>query len=359
MMTETGVMSDLAIPPGEYLEEVLEDIGISQAELARRMGRPSQAINEMIHGEKAITPETALQLEQVLGVAAYIWSGLESEYRLILAKQKQLEDLEQEKDLLVDFPYSDLSKIGLVESTRDKLKKVMELRRFFSVSSLFNIPSVKEFSPAFRQSENNDISNGALAAWLRASHIMAESVEVESVDKHKLEQAVPVLRDLTRVVEPDIVLNKVQSILASCGVALVFVPSFKKVCTTGATYWMRDKAVIAMSMRGAWSDIFWFSLFHEIAHILKHDKRLTFLENGKHDPDYVKQEEEADTFAQQSLIPPESFKKFVEGYDFSAEAIEKFADEIGIFPGIVTGRLQNEKILPYTHNHHRIRYKWK
>lgn len=359
MMTETGIMSDLAIPPGEYLEEVIEDIGISQAELARRMGRPAQAINEMIHGEKAITPETALQLEQVLGVPAHIWSGLESDYRLILAKQKQLEELEQEQVALVGFPYSDLSKLGLVEATRDKIKKVMELRRFFSVSSLFNIPSVKEYSPAFRQSEKYDISSAALAAWLKAGHIIAEKVEVEAVDKKKLEAVVPELRELTRVVEPDVVLKQVQELLSSCGVALVFVPSFKKVCTTGATYWMKDKAVIAMSMRGAWSDIFWFSLFHEIAHVLLHDKRLTFLENGKHDSEYVKQEEEADNFAQQSLIPPEQFKIFVRTSDFSSDSIQRFADEIGIFPGIVTGRLQNEKLLPYTHNHHRIRYKWK
>ena len=93
MMTETVFISDMAIPPGEYLEEVLEDVKISQAELAIKMGCPLQAINEIVKGNKAITPETALQLEQVFGVSAQFWSNLETEFRLILAKQQQQEEI--------------------------------------------------------------------------------------------------------------------------------------------------------------------------------------------------------------------------------------------------------------------------
>ena len=146
MMTETAFISDIAIPPGEYLEEVLEDAEISQAELARRMGRPPQAINEIVKGEKAITPETALQLEQVLGVSAQFWSNLETEFRLILAKQQQLEEIKKEQSLINSFPYLQLSKLKLVESTSDKTKRVVELRKFFGVSSLENIRTVKELS---------------------------------------------------------------------------------------------------------------------------------------------------------------------------------------------------------------------
>ena len=135
MMIKQTVMSDLAIPPGEYLEEVLEEMEISQAELARRIGRPPQAINEIIKGEKAITPETALQLEQVLRVSANFWSNLEAEYRLVLAKKVQEVKAEEEIKIVGNYPYLDLCKLGLVEKTRDNLKKVTELRKFFAVSS--------------------------------------------------------------------------------------------------------------------------------------------------------------------------------------------------------------------------------
>ncbi len=359
MMTETAFISDMAIPPGEYLEEVLEDVEISQAELARRMGRPPQAINEIVKGDKAITPETALQLEQVLGVSAQFWSNLETEFRLILAKQQQQEEIKLEESLISKFPYLELSKLNLVEQTRDKLKKVVELRKFFGVSSLKNIRTVKEFSPAFRQQEKDAVSHESLATWLRAGHVIADKREVTQFNKEKLELSIPKLRELTNVTEPNELIEKITSVLADCGVVLALVPTFPKSYTTGATFWIgKNKAVIMMSLRGAWSDIFWFSLFHEIGHILLHDKRVTFLENGKLDLQYQKQEQEADTFSQKSLIPFDAYNEFIEGCNFSSPSIKEFSEKIGIFPGIVTGRLQHDKKLPHTIHYHRIRYKW-
>ena len=77
---------NLAIPPGELLEEELEARGISQRDLARQTGRPPQAIDEIIRGKKRITPETALDLERVLGTPASFWLNLESSYQLAQAR---------------------------------------------------------------------------------------------------------------------------------------------------------------------------------------------------------------------------------------------------------------------------------
>jgi addiction module HigA family antidote len=77
---------DLAVPPGEFLAETLEEIGMSQSTLARQTGRPVQAVNEIVRGKKEITPETALQLEQVLGVPAHVWTRLEADYQLTKAR---------------------------------------------------------------------------------------------------------------------------------------------------------------------------------------------------------------------------------------------------------------------------------
>lgn len=86
MAISLALHSDLAVPPGEYLAEVVDELGMTQADLAARMGRPAQAVNEIMLGKKAITPETALQLEKVTAVPAHIWTGLEDEYRLVLAR---------------------------------------------------------------------------------------------------------------------------------------------------------------------------------------------------------------------------------------------------------------------------------
>ncbi len=86
MATRTKVYPDVAIPPGEYLLEEIEARGLSQKELAQRMGRPLNAINEIINGKKAITAETALQLETVIPeISARFWLNLEVDYQLTKA----------------------------------------------------------------------------------------------------------------------------------------------------------------------------------------------------------------------------------------------------------------------------------
>jgi HTH-type transcriptional regulator/antitoxin HigA len=89
MMTDQSVHSDLAVPPGEYLEEVLEELGMTKDELAKRMDRPAPKLSAIFKGEKVITPDTALRLERVVGGPAQIWIGLESEYRRALARTEE------------------------------------------------------------------------------------------------------------------------------------------------------------------------------------------------------------------------------------------------------------------------------
>ena len=79
MKTESVAHSDLAIPPGEYLEEVIGELGMTKDELATRMARPASKLSQIFKGEKAITADTALQLEKVGGVPAQIRQGLEYE----------------------------------------------------------------------------------------------------------------------------------------------------------------------------------------------------------------------------------------------------------------------------------------
>lgn len=360
MMTEQSYISDLAIPPGEYLEEVLDDFELSQAELARRMGRPPQAINEIIKGEKAITPDTAIQLEQVIGVSAEIWNKLESEYRLILAKEQEQVKAKQETGIVPKFPYLEMSKLGLVKKTRDALTKVYELQRFFGVSSLLNIQNVKEYSPAFRLCEKDTLSSEALAAWLRTGNLIASKNEIAVFSKDKLRSEIGNIRKLSTESDPNKMLRELKDLLASCGVALVVIPHYPKTYVSGATFWNgKSKPVVMMSMRGSWADIFWFSLMHELAHILLHDKRITFIEGGKNNDEYKVQENEADEFSQRTLIPEELYLEFVAEQNFTSEMILFFAQKLEIHPGIVTGRLQHDGHLTHQQHHHRIRYKWK
>ena len=82
---------DYVSHPGETLLETLEATGMSRTELAERMGYPIKTINEVIKGKAAITPEIALQLEQVLSVSASFWLKREQHYRESLVRLAESE----------------------------------------------------------------------------------------------------------------------------------------------------------------------------------------------------------------------------------------------------------------------------
>lgn len=84
-----GIESDLPVHPGDLLAEELAVRGLTQKELAQAMGRPPQAINEIVRGRKAITAETAVQLERALEIPARFWLNLQGAYDLVLARQRE------------------------------------------------------------------------------------------------------------------------------------------------------------------------------------------------------------------------------------------------------------------------------
>lgn len=360
MATDNTFYSDLAIPPGEYLAEVLEEKGIYQADLARRMGRPIPAINEIIKGAKIITSETALQLERVLGVPAHIWTGLEAQYQLVKARANEQAQIEKDIPLLKEIPFNELAKLGFVKKTRIAIEKVKELQRFFGVSALANMPQVKAFAPAFRCSGKHQASPYALAAWLRCGAIKAREIETKPFSKEKLEAVLAEAKKMT-CQSPSVYLPNLKGMLAEAGVALVILPHLPKTYAHGATFWSSpEKAVVLMSIRGSWADMFWFSLFHELAHVLKHDKRLTYINDGISNPDVQKQEDEANAFAGEQLISGEAYEAFLQAEQYGPNAIRAFAQQIGVHPGIIVGRLQHDNRLPMKTvlNRMRARYKW-
>jgi len=361
MGIERNIYSDLPIPPGEYLAEVLKEKGINQAEIAQRMGRPPQAINEIIAGRKAVTPDTALQLERALGVPAHIWTSLEARFQLIKARQLEMQQLREESPLLNEIPYKILCQMGFVKKTRNIVDKIRELHSFFGVSALSNLKEVRAYDSAFRCARRRNASPYALIAWLICAEKSAQQTSTQSYDKGLLFSCVPRLRELTQETPP-VFEPKLKELLANCGIALVLMPHFPKTYAYGAAGWLsQDKAFIIMSFRGSWADIFWFSLFHELAHIYLHKSSQLYIDDGTVNPEIQAKEEEADRFAANKLIPQIDYQEFVNSSSFTIESIQHLARQIGIAPGIVVGRLQHDRHLRQDSllNALRERYKWK
>jgi HTH-type transcriptional regulator/antitoxin HigA len=357
MRTDNAVYSNLAIPPGEYLEEVLGELGMTKEELARRMDRPASKLSHIFKGRKAITADTALQLEKVIGVPAHIWTGLEAEYRLTLARHEEIRRNQQVKDeipLLTSFCYASLVRLGAVEKKDKRIDRVIELQKFFGVTSLKNVIGMRPYQAAFRSGKGGREvpAPEAQAAWLRLGELRARQMVCKSFDSVALRDSLPQLRSMTRL-QPQEFLNPLRETLAAAGVAAVICPHFPKTQAHGATFWLKsDRAVLMLSSRYRWADIFWFSLFHEIAHLLLHGQSV-ILEYGAED----ERESEANRFAADHLIPQAEYRRFVKQGAFSLANILSFAHRTGIHPGIAVGRLQHDGYLKANRgNSLRMRY---
>jgi Zn-dependent peptidase ImmA (M78 family) len=147
----------------------------------------------------------------------------------------------------------------------------------------------------------------------------------------------------------DTVQEELMRLCAKAGVAVVFVQELPNTDICGSTQWLTPaKALIQLSLRYKTDDQLWFTIFHEAGHILKHGKRHIFLETEQENQEA--DEEEANTFASNMLINRAEWRQFIARDTYRTKAgIQDFAQKAGIAPGIVVGRLQHEKLLPFSH----------
>lgn len=338
---------DYAVPPGETLLETLESLGISQAELANRTGRPLKTVNEIVKGKAAITPETAIQFERVLGVPASFWNNRERQYREALARLQEGDDLSQDKDWIDQFPVSKMIEFQWVRRYEGKVAQTRELLNFLGVASPQRWESVQaELCASFRRSRAFRANPFAIGAWLRRGELIARSIKCSDYDQAGFQEALTEVRKLT-IRPPEEFLPKMRKICASVGVAVVFVPELPGTYLFGATQWLNPRrALLLLSLRYKMDDYLWFTFFHESCHILKHPKKERFIEDRKDDDEL---EKEANQFSGDILIPPAQYKEFVREANWSKVAIRTFAKRLGISPGIVVGRLQHDDHIPFTH----------
>lgn len=337
---------DYAIPPGTTLLETIQSRGLSQAELAKRTGRPLKTINEIVKGKAAITPETALQLEHVLGVPASFWNKLDRNYREAIAAMKESKTFESGISWAKQFPVKELLERNALSESSNDTALVRNMLQFFGVSSvgawkqIWTVPTT-----AYRRSPAFSHSPEATAAWLRLGEIEANGLRLPRFRKASFRRALSNIRKLANSVPEDLKSRLVEE-CRRAGVALVFVPELPKTCIHGAVRWIGENPTIQLSCRYKVEDIFWFSFFHEAGHVLLHGKRDVFLED---DSRQGQKEKEADSFARNYLVTERLWREFVAGSDFYESNIKAFAEAVRVPPGIVVGRLQHEERLDFAH----------
>lgn len=335
-------------PPGATLSETIRHCGMSQAELAIRAGLSEKHVNQIIRGKAPITQDTAVSLERVLGIDAIFWINRDARYQEHLARLRDDERLHEHIDWINNFPYRKMMQLGWMESNLEKLSILQSLLRFFGISAPDVLPDLQEGAVAFKKSRAYDADPFAVAAWLRKGWLEAQQVDCKPFDKHSFKVALQRIRSLT-LLPPREFQDKLKQECAATGVALALVPELPRTLTSGAARWLaKDKACIQLSLRYRKNDHFWFSFFHEAAHLVIHGKKELFITKAARTGETDPKEKEADRFAEDLLIPRASYNAFIDAAVFTLDSMQHFSNEIGIAPGIVVGRLQHDRVIPFS-----------
>lgn len=356
---------DWVSPPGDTILDILEERDWTQDELAQRLGYTPKHVNQLIKGKVPLTEDAAIRLERVIGSTVGFWLAREAKYRERCARIVAAEKFAGWTDWLDTLPIKEMMSVGALEKRRIDAKSkpmlVESCLRFFGIASPDEWKGrYGQMQASFRRSREEQSDVGAISAWLRMGEQIAEKQDGVKFNRTKFITALDEIRKLTILpleqFEPFLREN-----FKAAGVAFVLVPAIPKAHVSGVARWLNPhRPLIQLSLYGKTNDKFWFTLFHEAAHILLHSKtkELVYLDDPtKTGADFV-QEREANDWAGNFLIPARYTAQLTRLR--TKAAVCDFAREIGIHPGIVVGRLQHDGLIDSSWmNNLRVSFKFK
>ncbi len=332
---KNGLSLDLIIHPGETIKELLEEKNMTQEELAIRCGYSAKHVSEVLSGKKIFPLNLLIRLNMFL--------EFQQNFGLIY------------KEIMIR-KYLKLSEItSIIESGLNKALTLLNMRRFLNVNNLLSIPNLPIQQVVFRGSQKVKVNVNVLFAWKRICEFLTEKIEPStSFDKNKLKEKYEDIKK-TMFLEPNKMVSELKKIFLECGIAFEVVHNFAGAPVQGYIQKKNDKVILCMMIRQSFSDIFWFTLFHEIGHLMNDDFNDLYI-----DYNFIESEVEkrANNFARNTLINEDDYNIFIKSRKYDFITITKFAKSQNVKPGIVIGRIQKD-IDDYTFMaKYRERYKW-
>ena len=337
--------------PGAMLEEKLEELSMPIKTFAVRCGKPEPTIHAVLNGTSSVTPEMAILFEKVLGIPAHLWLNMQVRYDESVARSQREEELKASSEWYSHFHFTEMVKKGYI-TAKEKLtttEKIERLLAFFGVAkiSAWEVYYQRQALGAeFRLSLSGVADPYSLSAWLRHGERKAlEEHGIPPFSQEKLREVLPAMSELAHQGKTNF-LPELQGLCRQAGVILVFSPSLTNAKANGATRWIRDMPLVQVSDYHKQYDIVWFSLFHELGHILLHGKRDVFLEGVEYGQRNEKKEKEADDFAANCLIPPKTEGR-LRTLRYSRKNLEDFCAREHLHAAIAVGRLHHLGLLDY------------
>lgn len=331
----------IAFHPGYYIKEIVDESGLTQEDFAKRLDTTPKNLSLLIRGEQSLSIDIAMKLSRMIGTTVSYWLNLQNSYDALIAEFKSEKELEQEREIFkaLDYRYF-RENFGLPDLPRKIDDQIVEVRRFLHVSTL-SVFAKRDMAVSFR-SASVELSNTNIIkanAMVQIAINKALNTNAPKYNKSKFKQMVRYALSLTRNHEDFYPL--IRKAFFEAGVILVILPNLPGSKINGATKRLEKNVMLMVNDRRLNADTFWFTLFHEIGHIIHGDYGISFeKETGE-------KEETADRFAADLLIEPDEYQQFVRGNMFTLTKIREFADLIDRDPGIVLGRLQKDGLVRY------------
>lgn len=350
MTKQNQYFPSIVFHPGETLAEKLEEMEMGPKEFALRTGKPEKTIIAVLKGESSITPDMAVQFENVTKIPARFWMNHQRSYDEYLAREKRKAAIDAAVPWAKKFPIADMIKKGWLPPVRTIQEKTMELLTFFAFSHHTGWEDYyfkQQLKVAFRISLAQTKEPYAISAWLRKGRLQAAELEANDYSEKKFKEALPEIKSIMAR-HPDGFFKQLQSICLEAGVKVVHTPCINKAPINGSTHWQNDTPVIQLTGRYNRNDSFWFTFFHEAGHILLHGKKDVFLENLDYSDKDMQKEEEADAFAIKWTLTEKEEAEILAATPLNETMIKDFARQFNTHPAIIIGRLQHKRLIPFT-----------
>ena len=328
---------------------------MSHDSFATAIGQSPDQARTLLEGRSTITIEIARRLATSLGASVEFWISRDHQYRADIHRLEQTD-----QNWLSQLPIGDMIRFGWLDPVPHPSRETEACLEFFDVPSIAawhdkydnwkSRVSLKD-SPSFHS------HSAATIAWLRQGELEAQKIECSAWNSEGLQDSLAEIRRLTRAKHPQLFLPQLQSLCADNGVAVAVVRSPNGCHASGAAMFTSpDRALILLSFRYLTDDHFWFTFFHEVGHLVLHDRTELFLEYS--DDEQPLEETQANDYAKNLLIPQTSYAELM-SLPLNQRDLVKFAKNLGISAGIVVGQLQHTNRLRYNQfNYLKRKFQW-
>ncbi|OFY86019.1 MAG: addiction module antidote protein, HigA family [Bacteroidetes bacterium RIFCSPLOWO2_12_FULL_31_6] len=336
--------------PGYFIKEQMEYRSWTQEDLSEVIGMTIKHVNRILQDKQPITLDTAKILAEVFETSPQYWLNLDANYRLWLSHERTEKEIEADlKGLIYErMPVKDMLTKGWLKPFGSAKELKQQVLQFWNWTKLdFSIIDENYLPYLPRKSEAYNQFNASYAiTWYRKATIEATKIKVNAYDKKKLENLYDNIYTYT-VIENGI--NLFIKELANAGVIFFVLPHLQKTYLDGAAFFLDKTPVIVYTGRFKRIDNFWFTVAHEIAHVLLHlNKELTFVLDNLRDGELNGLENEANEWASNKLKHEEilNYLNPYLGY-LTTSKVEECAATYNIHPAIIIGKLAHEKTISY------------